>query len=547
MSQYLSEAFKKLDLLNEDIFSTDENGLKELTKFTEEDENTNIIDIIDAEAETEEELEDSYVGQVILSCCVCQSKVYKKKEDVIIKDDVANEGEECPLCYSVDGFKVIGQVAPFNDEDNSEENNSVDKDETNETEETTNTDTELSEAVAMAERPGTIAKLLNDNMDELCSITYKPALIAKTIELVDASDVPENQKISFKTKLIGNRNPLSVISAYITGMALGEELEEAAFSGGYAGDNSINGGKVGGMGGSIHSGMHGNYLDRLSSKNPDIVEIITIKGKDIKPGMFTQAGEVKEAAVRKDNKGETKVYIMYTNNYDGFWEVDEDLEVMADPNDKSKPYIGTYSDFRKMGLKESKSIDESVNNVNVETDEDVINVATDENGKVTVTTEPIAAEATESGETIQPIETEVQNEIEDNVASGDEIEIDLDEFDESFDKLAENYLKKVYENINTYKTSKVAMKNNTLMVEGVIKFKSGKDKKTNFVFESKIATKTGKVKFIGENTQITRGRKAFTITGSVNNKKFLSESLTYNYGAKTPDGKTKRLYGTIKG
>ena len=126
--------------------------------------------------------------------------------------------------------------------------------------------------------------------------------------------------------------------------------KEGAFSGGVASDNSI--ARTGGMGASTQPD-HKSYLGRLMRKNPDLVDTMTVKGRDIKPGMITQAGQVKEAEVKKNNKGETKVYIMHTNNYDGFWDVDEDMLVMVDPSDKSKPFTGNYKDLLKLGLKES--------------------------------------------------------------------------------------------------------------------------------------------------------------------------------------------------
>jgi hypothetical protein len=95
-----------------------------------------------------------------------------------------------------------------------------------------------------------------------------------------------------------------------------------------------------------------DYLSRLKSKNPDLVSTMTVKGKDIKPGMITPAGQVKTAEV-KDSGGKQKVYIMHTNNWDCFRELDQDIEVMVDPDDKSKPFTGEYRALLKMGLKES--------------------------------------------------------------------------------------------------------------------------------------------------------------------------------------------------
>lgn len=127
-------------------------------------------------------------------------------------------------------------------------------------------------------------------------------------------------------------------------------LREGAMSGGYASGGSIDTFKR--AGGSTQPDKN-SYLGRLKSKNPDLVDIMTVKGKDIKPGMITQAGQVKEAEVRKNNRGETKVYIMHTNDYDGFWDVDEDMEVLVDLENKSKPFTGAYKDLVNKGLKES--------------------------------------------------------------------------------------------------------------------------------------------------------------------------------------------------
>lgn len=111
-----------------------------------------------------------------------------------------------------------------------------------------------------------------------------------------------------------------------------------------------------------------NYLDRLKSKNSELVDVITVKGKDIKPGMITQAGQAREVKVEYSNHyKKDMVYIMHTNDYDGFWDVDEDMEVMADPDDKSKPFTGDYKELLKRGLKESAAED-------IDTD-DVINEA----------------------------------------------------------------------------------------------------------------------------------------------------------------------------
>lgn len=392
MSQYLSEAFKRLDALNEETFSITDNGLEDYVEFQDNDELDTTIDVIDMEAETEEDLEDSYVGKVILDCCVCHSKLYKDVEDVVIDGELANTNEECPFCYTTDGFKVIGQVATFGEESEEEDE-----------------EEDLDEGLTRAERH-------NRHMDRIFQAKKdRDARMSKFLK--DNSDITDDElkKVQDDDKI-------------------GLELK--------------------------NRGLHDRYWNEVEGKK--------------------------------------------------------------------------------------ESIKESVNNVNVETDDGIVNVSSDETGRVTVTTEPNTSGVSDT-DVITPLEPEVQSEISDNVGDGEEIEIDMDEFDEeSFDELGEGYLKKVYENVNSFKTSNVSFIKDKLILEGVIKFNSGSSKKTNFIFGIREATKSGKVRFIGENKEIARGRKSFTVTGRVENKKFLSESLNYNYGVRTANGKAQRLYGTVK-
>lgn len=350
---YLSEAFKKLDFLNEDDFSLDNTSdIDDMSQFLSVEKDP-VQDVIDPEAESEEELEDTYIGKVILHCPVCNSMIYKDLEDIEKDDDeeLVNVGEECPYCYTCEGFKVIGIVSPFQEEE--------------------------------------------------------------------------------------------------------EEVEEVA------------------------------------------VEDEPAEGEA-------------EVAVEDEIVGE--------------------------------------------------SLKEDFEHVEIETDEQKLTMDAEEDGKITIESEPVVNEA-DADEFIQPIPELVQDEIEvsneeetpaeespEEVPEDEEVDYDIDDFDEeSFDGLGESYLKKVYENVNSYKTSNVSMKDNSLIVEGVITFNSGKTKKTSFVFEAKTATKNNKLRFIGENKQITRGRKAFTLTGTLNeNKSFITEKFNYNYMAKNAEGKSKRLYGTLK-
>ena len=126
-------------------------------------------------------------------------------------------------------------------------------------------------------------------------------------------------------------------------------LKEGAYDGGYAEGGFLNVEKSPRPNWSCQP-KHDDYLDRMKRKNPVLVDIMTVKGKDLKPGMFTQAGEVKTAEV---NSGKKKIYVMHTNNWDCFKDLEADVEVMVDPDDSSKPYVGSFQDLKKRGLKES--------------------------------------------------------------------------------------------------------------------------------------------------------------------------------------------------
>ena len=335
---YLSEAFKKLDFLTEEDFSLYNNdSIDNMGQFLT-DPVAPAQDVIDPEAETEDELQDTYIGKVILHCPVCNSMIYKNLED-IVKDDVeelVNIGEECPYCYTSEGFKVIGVVSPF--EETSEEEEQEDEEE--------------------------------------------------------------------------------------------------------------------------------------------------------------------------------------------------------DP------------------AEEEKELTEEFEKVEVATENQKVTLDADDDGKLTIEAEPVEEddedEEDEEEEVLAPVPDEVADDIEataNNPESEDEeVEYDVEDFDsDSFDELGESYLKSVYENVSSYKTTDVSSKGNTLVVEGMIKFNSGKMKPTKFVFEANTATKNNKLRFIGENKQITRGRKAFTITGKLNkNKSFITERFNYNYMTKNEKGKSTRLYGTLK-
>lgn len=400
---YINEAFKSLESINEDLFTTDYEGIRGLSDFMSSDVDENEkISIIDMDAETEDDLQDSYIGKIICDCNVCHSHVFKSRDEITIDDDgVVDIEDDCPMCGEHNGFVIIGEIKEFNP----------------------NAEEEVAEETPAEEE----------------EVTEEPAE-----EVID--EQPEDAEIEED-----------------------EVLEE-----------SIN--------------------ESPRKFKPHTMKLLKMIGSDL----------VNDA-------------------------VEEKLE-------------------------------ESFNNVSIETDDQKMTMTSDDSGKVTVTTEPIQEEVA-AEEVIAPVSDELSDEIINSatddestdlevaaeVVSEDEsfpedaeLDFDIDEVDEeSIDELGESYMKRVYENVDSFKTSNVSTASNKLIIEGIITFKSGAKKNTGFIFESADATKDGKLRFIGENAHFSRGKKSFALNGVLDNKKLIVESLTYNYRATNGAGKSTRVYGTV--
>ena len=417
--KYLTEAFQDLNILNEDTFDINADGLAELTSFYNDNDMTDLETVIDPVAQTEEELQDSYIGRAILDCVICQSKIYKDPEEVIISEDgsLANVGEICPYCQSSDGYKVIGQVAEYcphcDDEDV--------KVETDEAEITVDVDKKEDED---------LNESLNDIVTIAVSFANEPDL-KTTIETF-------NKKYNLTSNI--------------------KDIQNDA-----------------------------NKMIEFTGKKANLASLLRNEFADI---------------------------VADASNY-----TDEDL----------------VNEFLV-----EKTLKEDMQNISIETDKEKINISSEPK-------EEEEKEVESDDEMIAPLEPETEEEFKSENEEDEYSDVDIDEFEEKdFDELGEKYLRRVYENVKSYKTTKGSTQGNTLKLEGVITFKSGKEAKTNFVFEAKSITKTGKLKFLGENKQFARGKQAFTLTGRADGKKLIAESLTYNYRAKNPETKeSKRLYGTV--
>lgn len=401
---YINEAFRCLDLLTEDVFRADSEGISELSDFMSSDvDNEETISIIDMDAETEDDLLDSYVGKLIVECNVCHSPLFRNKEDIKFNENdgsvilLCNDEEcACPKCGEDNGFVIKGEIHEFSPEQPAPEE--------------------------------------------------EPAEITST-EVTTEPEVPTEPALPIEESLT-------------------EEV---------------------------------TLWDELVKSYPELAE---------------------------------------TNESVESCDLEEDGTVI-----------------------EEDQLTEAFKNVSLETEDQIMTMTSEENGKVTVTTEPVANEGALNDEMITPVSPETEDALIDAQAdiideqpaeevvetpSEEELDFDFDEVvEESINHLTESYLKRVYENVDSFKLTSCSTTPKQLILEGLISFKSGATKNTGFIFEAKDATRDGKLRFIGENAHLSRGRKAFTLVGSLNENKLMCESFTYNYRAKTADGKSTRVYGKV--
>lgn len=407
----LNEAFKKLSYLTEETFDLqDKQEIKDMEDVIDTTSADETVDVIDLEADNETEIKDSYIGKVILECPICKNLVFSDTNKITIDDNdtqLVNVGDECPTCYSTDGFVIVGEVQSYNDatvETQQEEKDIPEEEPKLDTEDEEPTD--VSEAVAT--KSPSVGKILKQHLKELNGIYNSKELGNKAIEIVNASDASDENKQRFANAVLtsGVNGAEKVITAYITGTpAIGRKF---------------------------------NHYEGYNNKQT----FKSIKEDFNKLEVKTKGNKIELEIVSEGNQDQDNV---------------------------DQPHVDIVA--------------------------------------------PVAVE------TAEKIENNPEN-----------IKYDIDEFDEeSFDKLSENYFKKVYENVASFKTTNVNQVGSKLVVEGVIGFTSGVAKKTSFILEAKDAGKNGRARFLGENKELTPNSKSFVVFGKVSDKKFVAESLRYNY------------------
>ena len=502
----IGEAFKALDALNEseDTFNVSEEGIQDIKDFLEDDTEDDTVNIFDDEAESEEDLDDSYVGKVIIDCCVCHSLIYKAPEEVIIDDetDLANVDEECPYCHSTgDGYKVVGEVAPYNPIDNdnvSVEIEKIDDEDSDDDDEEDDDDKEDKK------------EKKDDEKNE--------SLRRKNFKRISES---KSRKSSFR-KMVESKQSSKM--SYIRRKPKNESINR----------KSVNEGKIPHYETSVGKKLADNIAEINKQKDVDGV---------IKVVKSTLAGE-------KGNKPGS-----YADNFI------KKLSGKKSLNDAISLIFSTILSAEGMSVGKKKKYEAMMNRVirrNLREAFDDVQISTDTE-KITIKSEP--RDDNFDGEMVAPIEPDIKDEILDNSAPEEE-EVDtlnieeetpngieeeeVTDFDEeNFDELGESFLKKHYDNVKSFKTTKISeskSEKNSIIVEGIVTFNSGKKKNTAFSFRGDKILPSGMHRLVGENLDICNAKKAFHINGRIKDKKFIAESLNYNFtvGGKRVSGSVRR-------
>ena len=600
MENYLLEAFQKLSLLEDDFnFSADRDVVDELKSFVADDvEEIPEEPVIDITAESEQDLADNYVGKVILECECCHTRIYKEEAEVVVDEEqgLANVDEACPVCGNTMGYTVIGKIEKFDEEPlETEEEEEIElendpadeepieslreklkkrralgeskceeKCEGEECEEDMNAlrrkfggksakkegleeDIEKSKGVNMhygwhktePARDGSWGLADKDgNVTTHYGLSganaYVAALFVNDINGI-ANDLPEVKQVWGTTD--GDRSIFYVNDGVIPSRELAQKIVDR-----YAQDGvelkvtSID---------KTHPGNNGVWAKVVDlpedAFKDNLYPEYEVKPRRIRKNKEAVADESLKEGIENLSMDTDDTHVEMTSTEDG------GATVTVTPKDNMSSDLGEFDDT-ELPLDDG---DEEIVPLSDEEQEDIL--ANEPEGaedefdfdefEDEFEEEPIEGEEGEEETEEEEIpEESLKGSNKSSINEEVEDDIDIDEFDEAtFDDLAESYLRKVYENVNTFETTSIKDSGEQLVVEGVIKFKNNKTKASKFVFTEANETKTGKVILEGYNETFSKEPKSFKVKGSLKNNNYVAEAMNYKYTVRNlNEGKVER-------
>lgn len=585
----LSEAFKQLDCLNEDVFEVSDKGIEELKDFRDSDDSDDTIEVIDPEAENKEEIKDSYVGKIICQCNVCKSLVYFDKDNIQIDEEngTVNADEECPFCFTNSGYSIVGEVVPYSDyqvEATDEDGNKVDVEvEVDGKKVSTNESMQIKRGKKQVKRfnEGIGASDFDyfvhvtdelDDFDELYNAMDNAGIGNDWDGDADSGfafqSVQEARNAVEQLKSIGynaeyHYDPHEDDYDDMDESYVNESIDLSVTD--YEGILKFvtKGVQVDGK---IHRSFGTGDLEIDITPDDDSINKVISAAESIGFNEVDRVindgpmqGDSWVVLTKQSREGKCVLGIVFNADHDyafvrAGYDEDEDYEYFNESLEKDeKLSLKKRKNESVRGNRMRKNCSESLDSIKLDDGHQEIEIKTKEKEDLPKDSMMVPP----SDDTLEDILSDKESEIEEQdndeeeddesmPEDGDIVDVDVDEVeDESFNRLGESFLKKVYENVKSFRTTSAATNGNTLVLEGLITFKSGKSKPTTFKFEANKINSKGKIRFLGENKDISSGRKSFALNCKVSKKAIIPESMTYNYVARGLN-ESQRVTGTVR-
>ena len=431
--------------------------------------------IVDLDADSPEDLLTSYVGKYIIQCPQCMTLFYKDSDDVVESEDdstVVNVSEICQHCGNDSGYTLIGKVG----------------------------EAEPGEFEEVPAEP--------EVTDE--EIPEEPTEETPEENNDESADLDDIADLDLDLNLEDDEEEKKEESLMHDGEALVEELSN---------DNELD----------AKLEAHNEYIEYLRAA-------------------IAQEEEKLEKATNK------QVQVAIQRNIDAF---KADLEAALPDAVKNDTVLPEESAEENREESENTTASELSDNASEEdiaeslteslceekTDAN-LDISSDEFEELINSPEfkkPISdseARALIDAESESEENKEVEESIDDDQKDGcvieeltvseglDAIMGDLDDIQEStLETHISNSLVESYGNVAGFRLNECSYAGNTFKVDGTIYFTSGNTRKTTYAFSEALKSED-KISLCGLNEKLGLN-KQFTLTGKVDNKTFITESLTY--------------------
>jgi hypothetical protein len=543
--------------------------------------------IVDLDAETEEDILPSYVGKMIIQCPQCMTLFYKNEEDIEKSEetpDVVNINEICQHCGNSSGYTLVGKVGGIDEEE--AENFDLDGIDVDENELDLDFPEEGTEEVD-AEGTGEAGEAMEDEGEDLdldFNFDFEEEEEAPEEEQEEANESLQNSKLLDK---IEDKNDLKtdIESEHLT---LNEDLEDDETELHESGvedketketvntfDVYID--KSGSL--EAQTDKASKAIDQFTKNNPE-AQINIYYFDDVQYGeplaaaqagknviVYTDEDYTVNCPELADFENVSIINIMqetleedladwYRKKFDKpastetqqAWE-DELNGEMGEISDKRRKHLERkFAQQRDWEERHSDKVPPvpTLQPVNSEVEEPVVvgesmynseilaKIEDKNELKTEIESEHLTLTEDAEEELLDKLWSQPQptdEETEANLAAMGEAMTPAEEFeelDDTFDEHITEYLKEVYSNIETYTSTSCSMRGTKLVVEGLIKFQSGRTKTTKFTFDSNKHINNTLV-FRGMNEGLTSEKSAFRLACRADNKTLITENFSYKY------------------